>query len=180
MRQHCRKVLWRPLYLGIKRFLYGRDLVLRELTSTQSIGALGGTGFRVPPTLSMRGVAFENCHANSIGSVALIDCISDLQEVIITQSSSIHTEKSTVTITGSVIAICTETIEDGCMRTFASVVTMIESLLRGCTATRGGPSSQRANHATSCAISPSQIPLRRRGRAEPLCLRNLQTSTLTL
>lgn len=124
--------------LGSSASFMGEDLVLRDL-SGQSNAAVAAAGLGgVPPTLSMRRVAIENCHAEASGSIRVADSILDLQEVVVTQSSHLDIERTAATITSSAIANCTDTIEGGCIWMFSSLVTVIEAELKGCTAPRGG------------------------------------------
>lgn len=123
---------------GSSASFFGEDLVLRELTSAQFGAAVAGSGFGLPPTLAMRRVAIENCYAESGGSIVVSDSTLDLEEVVIAHSTGLDIIESKVTITRSVIANCTKTLEGGCLEASASTVTIIESDLKGCTAPRGG------------------------------------------
>lgn len=124
---------------GSSTSFVGEDLILRSLTSASATAAVLIVTFgNAPVSLSMRRVYIENCYAQLGGSVLTYGSIMDLEEVVITHSRGLRIDGSTATIVRSVVANCTETEEGGCMWTSSSVVKMLESRLRSCTAPRGG------------------------------------------
>lgn len=136
---------WGTIYSGGVLTLQGgsffaEDCTFRALTAGDFASAFYILGFgRVLPILSLQRCAVEDSPAVALGSVYSTGAIVDLEDVVVNQGSGLVFEGTTVRMLRVNVDTDTPRLAGGCLSaTEGTVVTIIESRLRGCAALSAG------------------------------------------